>query len=451
MSEDSTKELKTKSIWPWLQCVGFGFLGAGGILTILGMAGNYVPVVCGELGFDPAQFTLFITAYSFCMVAVQFVAGTIWLKVKTPILLFVCFTVSMIANGLMGSFNELWQWWVAGGVIGLFGGMFFMVGMANVCLNWFAKRVALAMSIGALLSGLGQALLSPVHAWFIAEFGWRMAYPMGAALGLVLGLPWIIFVIRFKPEDKGCRPYGWEPGMQNITAGAEDSPGVPTIKATLLSPAFICLFLGICITSIYGGFQTFWGVAAEEYSVGSNWGMEPAMVGALMISATGLFNLAAPLIALVIDKFGAAWTSFGILVLQVIAALGIMFLHGSVPVLLIMVFLFADINGIMLSCLGILMRSMFGARHFTKVNSYMQFSLGLVGGFGAPIVGSIYAMAGTFNGPMWFAIVGCVVIAILLFISYASAKKLTWNNGMHPNPYKPLTIAKDPVEGEASA
>jgi MFS family permease len=451
MSADSTKELKVKSIWPWLQVVGMGFVGAGGILSILGMVGNYVMPICADLGFNPADLVFMMTFYGIGMLLVQFVAGHLWLKIKTPILMFVCFTIPLILLALMGSYTEIWQWWVSFFFIGIFGGCIYMTAGANILLNWFAKNVAVSMSIAVVLSGIGQALLSPLHAWFIAEFGWRTAYPLGALVGAILGLPWIIFVLRFRPEDKGVRAYGWEPGMKEITAGAADAPGA-SVKGSLLSVGFICLFLAVALSSLFGGYQNLWGGFAEQFSVGPNgehwWGdIQPAQVAAFMISATGLFNCATPLLGLIIDKFGAAWTSFIILAIQVIACLGMVFLHSSWVALVIFVFLFADINGVILSCLGIIMRSMFGPRNFTKLNSYMQFGLGAVGSFGAPVIGYVALAAGKdgmpdYTATLWMAIGLCIVIAVLFFVAYTSAKKLTWNDGTIPNPWKKYEIKK---------
>jgi MFS family permease len=357
----------------------------------------------------------------------------------------------MILVCMMGTYTELWQWWASFFFIGIFGGCIYMVAGANILLNWFAKHVAVSMSIAVVLSGIGQAVLSPLHQWLIAEFGWRTAYPLGAIVGCCLALPWIIFVLRFRPEDKGCRPFGWEPGMEAMTAGDENAPGA-TVKKSLLSVGFIALFLAVALSSLFGGYQNLWGNFAIEFSVGPNgenwWGdMDPLVVSSYMISATGLFNCAAPLLGLIIDKFGAAWTSFIILILQVIAVLGMMFLHSSWVALVIFVFLFADINGVILSCLGIIMRSMFGPKNFTKLNSYMQFGLGAVGSFGAPIIGYVAAAAGTVIATLWMAIGLCVVIALLFLVAYTSAKKCVWEDGTVPNPWRKYTIkkAEDPA------
>ncbi|MDR2196346.1 MAG: MFS transporter [Coriobacteriales bacterium] len=463
MSADEAKPLRENTIWPWLQVIGMGFVGMGGILSILGMVGNYVPVVCGAApnldapAFTPdqiPQFVLMMTFYAIGMLLVQFVAGHIWLKVKTPILMFVCFTVPMICLALMGTYTQLWQWWLSFFIIGIFGGCIYMLAGANILFNWFAKNVAVSMSIAAVLSGIGQAVLSPIHQFFIAEFGWRMAYPMGAALGCLLGLPWIIFVLRFRPEDKGVRPYGWKPGTVKLTAGDVDSPGA-SIKKSLLSVTFIAMFIGMGLMALFGGYQNLWGSFAIEFSVGPEgqhwWGdIDPLVVSSYMISATGLFNLVMPLLGLVIDKIGAAYASFIILVIQILAALGMLYLHSSWVALVIFVFLFADINGIMLGTGGILIRSIFGARNFTKINSYFQIAVGGVGGFGAPVIGMVAVAAGTYTATLWMAIGLCLVIGLLFIIAFLFAKKVVWEDGTIPNPWAKYAPAVAAVEEGAA-
>jgi MFS family permease len=448
MTADEAKPLREKSIWPWLQCIGMGFVGAGGILTILGMTGNFVPAVCGIApNLDPAAFTpndvsgftFWLTCYGLAMVAVQFVAGHLWVKIKTPILLFVCFVVPMIAYSLMSTYTEMWQWWISGIVIGLFGGCIYMVAGSNIIMNWFAKRTALAISISIVLAGLGQAALSPIHAFFVSTLGWRHAYLASAVLGCCIALPWIIFVLRFRPEDKGVRPYGWEPGLQEITAGADDARGA-SVKKSILSVAFPMLFLAAAFTSLFGGYQNLWGAFAAE------WGFTDPYVAAAMISATALFNLITPVLGFCVDKFGPAKMSFAVIIIQVFSSLGLLFFHGSIPVVLVLVFLYADVNSILLGVLPLLYRKIFGPKNFTKINSYMQFGLGLVGGFAAPILGLIAATFGSYASTLIFGLCLCFIIGLCFLIAYLFASRVTWEDGTHPNPWSKQLYEDPPVK-----
>jgi MFS family permease len=165
-----------------------------------------------------------------------------------------------------------------------------------------------------------------------------------------------------------------------------------------------------------------------------------------MISATGLFSCVMPLLGLVIDKFGPAWTSFIVLTLQVIAALGMMYLHSSWVALVIFVFLFADINGIMLACFGILLRSIFGPKNFTKINSYMQIGAGMVGMLGAPLISLVAVTFGSYATALWLAIGFCILIATLFIIGFLCARKLVWEDGTRPNPFKPYKPAAEAAE-----
>jgi MFS family permease len=348
----------------------------------------------------------------------------------------------MVCYALMSVYTELWQWWISGIIIGLFGGCIYMVAGSNIIMNWFAKRTALAISISIVLAGVGQAALSPVHAWFVTTLGWRNSYLASAVLGCCLALPWIIFVLRFKPEDKGCRPYGWEPGLQEITAGAEDARGA-TVKKSVFSIVFPMLFLAAAFTSLFGGYQNLWGAMASE------WGFTDPYVAAAMISATALFNLVTPVLGYFVDKIGPARMSFVVVGIQVFSSLGLLFFHGSVPVILVLVFLYADVNSILLGVLPLVYRKVFGPKNFTKINSYMQFGLGLVGGFAAPILAFIAMAFGSYSATLVFGLVLCFIIAACFLVAYAFANKVVWEDGTRPNPWS-KELYEEPPTPEAA-
>jgi MFS family permease len=432
--QNSTTPVKQKNYMAWLQVVGLGFVGLGGIQTILGTSGNFIPAIIGDLGFPIPSFTLWLTFYGFSMAFIQLVAGRIWLKVKTPVLLGVCYTIALLAMGIMGTYTQVWQWWISGIIVGVFGGCFFMIAKANILLNWFAKRSATALGTSTLISNVGAAILSPVHAVIIQAVGWRTGYFIIAGIGLLLGLPWILFIIRFKPEDKGVKAVGWEPNMGTITAGAEDANGT-TEKGGLLSFAFFFIFIAAALTSLFGGFQNLWPNFAAD------WGYDN-MIGATMISCTLLFGVMIPVMGWLIDKFGVARMCFIMIAVQLLSGFGLIFLHGNVLALYICVFLFADQAAIILLVLPIVLRRLFGPKNFTKIQSYTQIGLGLIGGFSAPVISSIAARFGSFTASCWFGIILAASIGLFFFLGFTFGKRLKWIDGSSPNIWASTSIAK---------
>ena len=416
MSEEKGQALKPGNKRAWAITVGLGFLMGAGLQTILAGAGNFIPLVCADLQCDPTQLTLWITMYAIFMAISQPFVGRLWPKVNAKILTTVSFLVSIVAFALMGTYNEVWQFWVSGAVIGLSGGFYFMVAAPYLITNWFAKKTGLALGVAGIIGSLLGAILSPVDAAIIAAVGWRTAYFVVAAISCVMALPFTLFVFEFDPAKLGMRPVGWEEGMETVTAGAADAPGIPEKKA-VASIVFVMLFLVGGIFALYGGYQNLWGYAAAE------WGFD-ATFASTMISASILFGLMGPVIGAIIDKFGPWKTTYGVMAIQLIASAGLLFFHGSAPVVLVLVFFFAFQGAVVGNLIPLLTRDAFGPKAYTKIFSYMQIGIGLIGGFSNPIVSFFYTEFGTFNAPMVFAVVIAVVCIVLTFIAMAAKKGL---------------------------
>lgn len=422
MSEQTTSadNLKSGNAWAWLTVVGLGFLGGGGLVTILANAGNFIPHICEELKMDPGQLTLWITCYAIFMAISQLYVGRLWPKVNTKLLILVSFLVSIAAMAMMGLYTEAWQFWISGAVIGLSGGVYFMVAAPILVTNWFAKHVGLALGVTGIIGGLLAVVLSPIDAMIVSAVGWRMGYLVVAIISCVMVLPWILLVFVYDPKKKGMRPFGWEPGMKDISAGSQKAPGIPANKALLTVP-FICIFLAAGTFALYGGYQNLWGFAAAE------WGFDP-MFTATMISASSLFMLLGPVIGLVIDKIGPYKTSFGVMVIQLLASLGLLYFHSSDIGVLVLVFFFAFQGAIVGSTTPLLIRESFGAKDYTKILSYTQIGIGLIGGFSAPVVSFFYTSFNSFGASLVFgagiAVFGlvCMILATLTKNSTIKAK-----------------------------
>lgn len=409
-------EPRKGSAWPWLQVVGLAFLMLGGIQTILANSGNFFVPVCTDLGFETSDYSWWITCYAFGMAFSQLYVGKLWLKINTPLLLTVSFLICIGALALMGTYTQLWQWYASGVVIGLTGGFFFMVSGPIIITNWFAKRSGLALGLVTIISAIGTAILSPVQAAIIAAVGWRTAYFVIALISCVLVLPWTIFVLRYQPSDRGCRPVGWEEGMDTITAGDEEATGT-SVKGGVLSIAFVCIFLGAGLCALFGGYQNLWSTAAVS------WGYDVTF-GSYMISATALFGVMAPLIGMMIDKLGPFKSTFVVLAGQIISGICLILFHGNPIAVLVFVFFFADQMTIVGTLVPLLVRSVFGAKNYTKLLSYIQIGIGLIGGFSAPIVSSFFAMTGTFDASLWFGVGLAASCAVLFGIAMVTRKQL---------------------------
>ena len=55
--------------------------------------------------------------------------------------------------------------------------------------HWFRRRLGTAMSLATVGSAVGGVLITPLVAWIILSFGWRVAATISGVLILVIGIP----------------------------------------------------------------------------------------------------------------------------------------------------------------------------------------------------------------------------------------------------------------------
>jgi MFS family permease len=415
----SKTDLKISRVYPWLIPIGFAFVEIATIETILVQSGQFFPPVAGELQIGIAQIALWITFYSFAMAATMPFVGKLLPKVDSRILLSACVLVCVGAMAAMGFYTDIWQWYISGVLIGISGAFVFLVPGPVFINNWFAKRSGFAIGLMGLLMGVGSAIIAPICAALIENFGWRNAYWILACISLVLALPWTLFIIRFKPEEKKMLPHGWEEGQRPVVAESPASPGMPISKAVRTFP-FYLLFIACGAGSLWAGFQSNWSNAAVSWGYG-------AMFGAMMISAGTLFKLLFPIIGWLVDRLGAYKTAYIYCVFVMMGMIGL-WLHTNEIVIIIAVFLFAFQSVNMKMLIPLLIRETFGRRSFARIYSYVQMGVGLIGAPAAPIVGFFYDLNGDYQGAFIYGFILAATILVLLLVSSRLRRKLVWED-----------------------
>ena len=86
----------------------------------------------------------------------------------------------------MGQFNAVWQWYVAGAVLGVAAAFAFLLPAPVMIGNWFKKKAGLAMGIAMACSGIGGAVMNPLGGALIQSLGWRPTYAVLALIAAVL-------------------------------------------------------------------------------------------------------------------------------------------------------------------------------------------------------------------------------------------------------------------------
>lgn len=104
--------------------------------------------------------------------------------------------------------DELWQWWLINGVILTTGAAMTGNLVVNVTVaKWFVESRGRASGIAAMGVSFAGISITPFAAFLIDEVGWRLAWRW-LALGAVLILIPVSFLMRRTPEDHGLHPDG---------------------------------------------------------------------------------------------------------------------------------------------------------------------------------------------------------------------------------------------------
>lgn len=272
--------------------------------------------------------------------------------------------------------------------------------------------------------------MSPVITAVIESVGWRNGYLVLAAVSAVLVIPSIMFIIRFKPSDKGMLPYGY--GEESDAAeegGAEVAAtrGVP-FRMAVKSPAFIACVLFLCFVQITVCMNQLFPTYAVEVGLG-------AMTGSIMVSSASLFDIFLnPAVGSACDKLG----SFKALVLWTVVSIVsfvMLICSAGVPWLAIVG---AGVNDVMYvvagSGLTCLLMSVFGSRDYGRIFGIVCGVAYIAGAFGMPIMTAVYSATGTFNAVFGLCIAMNVAIIALLFVIKATSKKLQWVEGEDEKP-----------------
>jgi MFS family permease len=110
---------------------------------------------------------------------------------------------------------------------------------AALIARWFIRRRGLAIGIAFAGTGIGSLLIIPGIEGVVSAFDWRASYIVLA--GLVFAtLPFIVFLLRLNPVDKGLHPDGIaEVVTENLTRPVENW----TMSDAVRAPTFWLLML----------------------------------------------------------------------------------------------------------------------------------------------------------------------------------------------------------------
>lgn len=415
---------KPKIHFAWFVMVGLGLLAAGSIGSYTVLIGSFLVPINTDLGIDLTMLSYYFTAVTLTIALMLPIVGKVLPKVNLPVILTILVIIMLTLGALMSTFTQAWMFIVAAVIIGICMSFMSTVPISTIMDQWFKKKSGLAIGVVWSFTSVYMAIMSPIISRVIEAIGWRSSFLVLAAVSACLMLPSTIFLIRFKPSDKGMKPYGYEEAdSENENSQALVESGV-SFKKAVRSPAFFALVAALCLLQLTVVMNQLFPTYAEVSGFGPT-------VGALMVSGAMIFDMILnPIIGATCDRFGAYKAHLGWIAVSILSfVILLVSTNLGLPYLAI---LGAGINDVMYVICGVgiaaLAMEIFGSKDYGKIFSYVVSCGYIIGSFGMPLMTTIYEKFGTFKAVFIVCIVINLLVALCVFISHKTSKKLPWEN-----------------------
>ena len=403
----------------WLILIACCFMQAGGIGIIVSCSGIFLNPIAQELNFGMGQLSLYMSIQGLGMVCALPLAGKLLPKVNIRILVSTCMSICAGTFALMSQFNHLWQWYLAGAVIGFCSGFVFVMPAPIMIGNWFRKNTGLAMGIAMAFSGVGGAIVNPIGTFIISNSGWRSAYIVLGVISALLVLPFTLFIIRFKPEDDNTTAYGSE-GLENQKSSSKQKSEVTGVssKIAVKSLAFVCIFIMAGLIAFVSTYLQH----LPSYAVTIGFA---AAVGGTMASAVMIGNIVGKLgLGFLNDKLGEKNATISGLIVVMISFALMLFSKGNTALAITGAFLYGFVMAMSSVSVPLIVRKVFGSKDYSSIFSYVTMGTQLIGSFGISVIGFMYDGFGSYVPSFYIGMIVCVLAIVSIIGAFKSVKKL---------------------------
>lgn len=243
--------------------------------------------------------------------------------------------------------------------------------------KWFEEKRGLAMGISMAGAGIGPGFMAPVLTKVIESQGYRQGFvTLAAMIAVMIFIAFLL--IKDKPEDKGVKAYGLNPGdkKEGNTENGKEETLQYTLKEATASKMFVPMFFwtiiaGFVVNGVLLQIPTFYAHMKVE-----NFGI---YVGAYAMLA-GVCKI---LIGYLYDKIGpkkANFLFYGFMIIAFISLIGALsnsfFIYPWV--------LFAGLGmGVNIVAVPLLVSRVFGSKNYATIYPVFMLLLSVGGMLGA--------------------------------------------------------------------
>ena len=391
----------------------------GGAVGVIGNTmGLFLNPVMEEMEWTRLQASYYMSISGIVLAICQPIAGKLFSKIDIRILLGCAVGVLCLSYAASSQFHSLAAWNAFGIIIGVCNAFLFYLPIPILMNSWFKDRLGLALGIAVAFSSITAAFANPIGNMLIAEYGWRTTRLIFGGIVFVAVMPFMLFVVRRTPEEKGLKPYGVEKmSAQQVAASAGEATGA-TFKQALMSVSFWCYFLMACLIVTCASMH----VQTPGYAAWKGLGSQ---IGATAVSVIMIGGISGKIfLGWLNDKIGIVKTGMFAMVLGIIGSVIAVVSNMNVTLFFVGTFMFGVAYAALTIVPPLLVRSAFGMKSYSQIFSIITFGLGIFGGTVAPMLYAKLYDAHKSFAIHWPLVAGMFAAAlVLLIIGNATSKK----------------------------
>ena len=417
---------KNRSIYHWVILVCCVLTLMFTYSTRFSLSQLFSSAILEETGFASSAYFLCTTVASVVCIFTSPIAGKLMRgKYMRPTFL-ICCIGTMGFYSCYGFCRELWQFWLVGGLQGLFAMGACTIPVNVLITNWFEKHRGLMISVAMTGISIGGMVLSPIISWAIRSYGWRNAYFMLGAMCMVVLIPIAGFIVRRTPEEVGLEPYGHgeamqETGKKTKTAQTKRAQETGAWNADLSelrkSPVFWSFVLGaflIYLTSCIMGHMSY-------YLRGQ--GFDAASVAAYISLYSFVAIFGKLILGWIFDRFGSkAGILFGCGTFFLFLVC-FFFVQGSQFMLYLSAVFYGFGTCAVTITTPIMITTIFGTKHYSEIYGFVSSFTMTASAIGPSCIGLIYDLTGSYKPAIAVLAVLSLLMIVIMFSCIDLGKK----------------------------
>ncbi|MEG2615704.1 MAG: MFS transporter [Raoultibacter sp.] len=404
-----------RSIFPYLVVATGIACCMGPVAIAISCAGVFFTPVSTALGVGKGVFTIYLTIVCLAMTVALPFEGKIIEKCDIRAVLSTAVVLVGAPIICMSFFNAVWQFYVAGAVVGVGCAFLLFLAVPTLVNRWFRKRVGFYVGLCMAFTGIGGAIFNSVAGVLISggPDGWRMGYLALGIIAIVIALPFTLFCIRSNPSDIGLKPVGIEEASKDGSVQTLLPTGVSASRAMKSAAFFIlagfALVINLC-TALYQFLPSYASSLTQFPDI-------MALAATLASSAMLGQALGKVLLGLINDRSIYA----GLIIASTCGIIGLacmLFVPGSPAVMLAGGFLFGIFYASASVQLPLLTRTIFGIREYSAIYS----RVGMVGSLTAAFAAAIWGFLIDATGFNYILIIGIAAAALAFLCGFFALK-----------------------------